>query len=193
MNCRRPVSRRCKAGFRSAFLCALLSSCLAAPGQETAPTEYHVKAAFLYNFGRYVEWPPRTPAFTSFAICVLGDDPFGPVLNQVIDGKVIQGKKLAARRLEKVEDAGNCQILFISSSESGRLAHIMAALRGRSVLTVGETDGFAQSGGMINFRLEGSKVRFEINLDATEQAGLTVSSQLLKLARIIRESPQPGV
>ena len=193
MNCRKPVSRGCKAGVRRTFLCVLLSACLAAQAQDAAPTEYQVKAAFLYNFGRYVEWPPRARPPTSFTICVLGEDPFGPVLDELIKGKSIQGMKLATRRLEKVEDAGNCQILFISSSENGRLEHILAALHGRSVLTVGEAERFAHRGGMINFRLEGSKVRFEINLDAAEHEGLTVSSQLLKLATIIRESPQPGV
>jgi len=193
MNSKRPVSRSGKAGFRGAFLCVLLSAWVGAPAQVAAPTEYQVKAAFLYNFGRYVEWPPQARPPASFTICVLGEDPFGPVLDELIKGKSIQRMKLATRRLERVEDAGNCQILFISSSENGRLEHILAVLHGRSVLTVGEAERFAHRGGMINFRLEGSKVRFEVNLDATEQAGLTISSQLLKLARIIRESPQPGV
>lgn len=189
----RPASHRSKARFRRAFLCVLLSACIGAQAQEAAPTEYQVKAAFLYNFGKFVEWPPQAQPSNSFTICVLGQDPFGPVLDELIKGRSLQGKKLVARRPERVEDAGNCQILFISSSENGRLAQILGALRGRSVLTVGEAERFAHRGGMINFRLEGSKVRFEINLDAAEHEGLTVSSQLLKLATIIRESPQPGV
>lgn len=193
MSCRKPISRKRNPGFRRAFLCVLLSACLGSQAQESAPTEYQVKAAFLYNFGRYVEWPPRARPPASFTICVLGEDPFGPVLDELIKGKSIQGMKLVTRRPKQLEDAVNCQILFISSSENGRLEHILAVLHGRSVLTVGEAERFAHRGGMINFRLEGSKVRFEVNLDATEQAGLTVSSQLLKLARIIRESPQPGV
>lgn len=187
MSCMSKLNRRLWPG----GLCVVVWACLNAPAQNPAPTEYQVKAAFLYNFGRFVEWPARARPPANLTICVLGDDPFGPVLDGLIEGKSIQGRKLVARRPERVEDAGDCHILFISSSENGRLAQILAALRGRSVLTVGEAERFAHRGGMINFRLEGSKVRFEINLDATEQEGLTVSSQLLKLATIIREHQQP--
>lgn len=185
--------RRHAALLRRAVACALLSASLSAQVQDATPTEYQVKAAFLYNFGRFVEWPPQPRPPSAFTICVLGKDPFGPVLDELIKDKSIQGMKPVARRLERVEDAGDCRILFISSSEDARLPHILATLRGRSVLTVGEAERFAHRGGMINFRLEGSKVRFEINPDAAEQAGLTISSQLLKLARIIHESPQSGV
>ena len=181
------------AWLRRGAACALLCASLSAQVQDAAPTEYQVKAAFLYNFGRFVEWPPQSPPPSTFTICVLGKDPFGSVLDDLIKDKSIQGMKLVARRLERVEDAGDCRILFISSSEDARLGHILAVLRGRSVLTVGEVERFAHRGGMINFRLEGAKVRFEINPDAAGQAGLTISSQLLKLARIIHESPQSGV
>ncbi|MGH9509604.1 MAG: YfiR family protein, partial [Terriglobales bacterium] len=118
---------------------------------------------------------------------------FGPALDRMIEGKSVHGKKLVARRLGRAEEAGTCQVLFVSSSENGRLTQILASLRGRSVLTVGETEGFAHRGGVINFQLEGSKVRFEINLDAAERSGLTMSSQLLKLAKIVRESSQSGM
>ncbi|MGH9510027.1 MAG: YfiR family protein, partial [Terriglobales bacterium] len=185
--------RKRNGGLRGAGACVLLCACLNAPAQEAAPTEYQVKAAFLYNFGKYVEWPPGVLAADSFAICVLGDDPFGSALDRIIEGKSVQGRKLVAYRLGRVEDSGKCQVLFVSASENGRLAHILAALRDRRVLTVGDTVGFAQRGGVINFQLEGSKVRFEINLDAAERAGLTVSSQLLKLAKVIRESSQSGM
>lgn len=171
----------------------LLCVSLSAQAQDPSPSEYEVKAAFLYNFARFVEWPPQPQPPSSFTICVLGTDPFGPVLDELIKGKSIQGMQLVARRPQQVEDAGDCQILFISASEDARLGHILAVLHGRSVLTVGEAKRFAHRGGMINFRREGSKVRFEINPDAAGQAGLTISSQLLKLARIIHERPQPGV
>ncbi len=193
MNCSRPVSRRAKAGLRSAVTCVLLAACLSAQAQAPAPTEYQVKAAFLYNFGKFVEWPPGTLADSSFAICVLGDDPFGPALDQVIEGKSVHGKKLVAHRLGRIEEAGKCHVLFVSSSENGRLSQVLTSLRGRRVLTVGDTEGFAHRGGIINFRLVENKVRFEINLDAAERAGLTVSSQLLKLATVIRESSQSGM
>ena len=185
--------RRHAALLRRGVACALLSASLSAQVQDPAPSEYQVKAAFLYNFGRFVEWPPQPRPPSAFTICVLGQDPFGPVLDELIKGKSIQDLKVVVRRPERVEDAGDCRILFISSSEDARLAHILAALRGHSVLTVGEAERFAHRGGMINFRLEGSKVRFEINPHAAEYAGLTISSQLLKLARIIHESPQSGV
>ncbi len=193
MTSRTPASHRSTAGFRQAFLCVFLAATLAAPGQDGAPTEYQVKAAFLYNFGKFVEWPPGALPADSFAICVLGEDPFGPELDRLIEGKSVHGKKLGAHRLGRAEEAGKCQVLFVSASENGRLAHILASVRGRSVLTVGDTEGFAHRGGIINFRLVENKVRFEINLDAAERAGLTVSSQLLKLAKIIREGSQPGM
>jgi len=182
-----------RAWLRRGAACALLCASLSAQVQDAPPSEYQVKAAFLYNFGRFVEWPPQPRPPSAFTICVLGQDPFGPVLDELIKGKTIQDLKVVVRRLERVEDAGDCRILFISSSEDVRLAHILATLHGRSVLTVGEAERFAHRGGMINFRLEGAKVRFEINPDAAGQAGLTISSQLLKLARIVHESPQSGV
>lgn len=181
-----------RAWLRRAIACALLGAALGAQGQEAPPTEYQVKAAFLYNFGRFVEWPQSAAPASAFTICVLGKDPFGKALDKLIQGKSLQGRKLAARRLERVEDAGDCRILFISPSEDARLTQILAGLRGRSVLTVGEAKRFAERGGMINFRLEAGRVRFEINPEAAAQAGLTISSQLLRLATIVHQDSQTG-
>lgn len=177
---------------RRAAACALLCGFLCAQAQEATPTEYQVKAAFLYNFGKFVEWPQSSAPPSVFTICVLGKDPFGAVLDELIKDKSIQGRKLAVRRPGRVEDAGGCQILFISSSEDARLPHILEVVRGSSVLTVGEAERFARRGGMIKFRLEGGKVRFEINPDAAAQAGLTISSQLLKLATIVHQDSESG-
>jgi len=176
----------------ASFLALLAASVVvvtAAPGQDAA-SEYQVKAAFLYNFGRFVQWPAQEEAV--FRICVLGEDPFGSALEETLQDKTVHQRKLLARRIERVEEAPGCQILFVSSSEEGHLRQILAALRGRSVLTVSELPRFAERGGMISFRLENNRVRFDINLGATERARLTVSSQLLKLARIVRDEGRGG-
>lgn len=160
-------------------------------GAEQAPTEYQVKAAFLFNFARFVEWPPR--AFASptspIAVCVLGEDPFGEALNRVVAGKMLNERTLMVRRAKKLRDLSGCEILFISSSERERLPEILEELRNAPVLTVGETEGFASRGGEVQFTLEESRVHFLINVDAAERAGLKVSSKLLNLARVVHDDP----
>jgi hypothetical protein len=151
-----------------------------------------VKAVFLYNFAKFVEWPSvPAEAGQPFTICVVGEDPFGDTLDQAILGKSINGRALMARRVRRAGDARTCQIAFISASEGKRLRAILDGLNGASVLTVGETEGFAEQGGVINFRLEEDRVRFEINVDAAQRAGLKMSAKLLGLARIVR-SERPG-
>jgi hypothetical protein len=166
----------------------ILALLLAAPygrGQAASPSEYQLKAAFLYNFARFVEWPPAAFADPSspMLIGILGQNPFGDALDMTISGKNINNhplKKVEIRSLAEVTN--NCHILFISASEKKRLPEILAALRGASVLTVGETDRFTENGGMINFVLEGTKIRFQINDAEAKRAGLKVSSKLLSLA-----------
>lgn len=164
------------------------------PAQNSKPTEYQVKAAYLYNFGRFVEWPAKGQAAKDgpFTICVLGQDPFGPTLNAILADETIAGKKVVTERIPRPEDAVNCQILFISSSEESQLKHILATLDSESVLTVSDLPQFSRRGGMVQFILDGTRVRFEINLAPTEHAGLTLSSELLKLATSVRRSSQPG-
>ena len=165
------------------------------PHTQAAPTtEYEVKAAYLYNFGRFVQWPARATAAEGryFTICVLGDDPFGPVLNATIADETIDGKTVVAKRISAPQQAVNCRILFISSSEDRQLKEILIALAKASVLTVSDMPQFARRGGMVQLILDGSKVRFEVNLSSAERAGLIFSSQLLKLAVSIRKSPQAG-
>lgn len=158
--------------------------------QGSTPTEYEVKAAYLYNFGRFVEWPPKsTPAGdTSFPICVLGHDPFGNTLDAALAGETIDGRTLIAKRILKPQDAENCRILFISSSEEGQLTEILATLDRSAVLTVSDIPQFVSRGGIIQFNLVENRVRFEINLTSAERAGLTMSSQLLKLATRVRKN-----
>ena len=119
-------------------------------------------------------------------------DPFGPALDATLANETIAGKNLAAKRITTPQEAGNCQILFLSSAEDGRLSKIIEALDKGAVLTVSDMPQFSQRGGMIQFVLEGKKVRFEVNLTAVQRAGLTLSSELLKVATAVRTNPLPG-
>jgi len=158
------------------------------PAAPPRPTEYQVKAAYLYNFGKFVRWPAAGKN-NSFAICILGRDPFGAILDETLAGESIDGQKVTAMRLARVQDAPTCRILFISSSESGRLSEILAALGKAGVLTVSDMPQFTQRGGMIQFVLEGDRVRFEVNLAAAQRSGLKLSSELLKVATAVRTAP----
>ncbi len=156
-----------------------------APGQVNEPrlSEYQLKAAFLFNFAKFVDWPPEAfPSETSpLVIGVLGQNPFGKDLGDVIRNKVIGGHPVT-QRMTSLEAAGGCHVLFISSSERKRLREIIHTLQGNSVLTVGDSDEFIAAGGMINLFVEGKKIRFQINQPAAKSAGLKVSSKLLCLA-----------
>lgn len=177
---------------RSARALALevwLLSCGALPGQTLAASaqEYQVKAAFLYNFAKFVDWPGE-PAGTSapLVITVFGKDPFGPALENIVLGRTVNGRRLVIRRTSRLEELLPCHILFISSSEKRRLAEILQALRGTSVLTVGDMEEFLQLGGSVRFFVEENKVRFGINLEAARRTELKISSKLLSLARLDR-------
>jgi hypothetical protein len=161
--------------------------------QHAKPTEYEVKATYLYNFSRFIEWPPKiTQAQSdSFSICVLGEDPFGPALTALLADETIAGKSVVAKRILSAQAAADCRVLFISSSENARLKQILIALGDASVLTVSDLPQFTQRGGMVQFILDGNRVRFEVNLAITKHAGLTLSSELLKVAVNVR-SPQLG-
>jgi hypothetical protein len=162
---------------------------LSARGQSDGTSGYKVKTAFLFNFAKFIEWPassfatPQSP----FAICVLGQDPFGSTLTDTLQGKMIGERPLAVRRLKDKLEARSCQIVFVSSSENTRLADIIGTLRGANVLLVGETNGFAVSGGTIEFTLENDSVRFSINTDAADRSGLKFSSKLLALAQLVHD------
>jgi hypothetical protein len=163
-----------------AFYCG--PECFAQPSRE-----YQVKAAFLLNFAQFVEWPAATFAATNqpFTVGVLGDDPFGPALEQTVQGETIHGHPVVLRRASRPEDLKDCQLIFISKSEHARFGDILPQCTGRGILTVSEFPGFAAHGGMINFYLDGKKVRFEINPTAAQHEGLRVSSQLLNLGKIV--------
>ncbi|HEY2930932.1 MAG TPA: YfiR family protein [Acidobacteriota bacterium] len=161
--------------------------------QAGAPTEYEVKAAFLVNFAKYVEWPDDAAKTSGqVVIVVVGPDPFGSLLDEAVAGKTVRGRPLVVRRAARAEEIGDCQILFISASEDNRLPEILRGIAKRSVLTVGEGEQFALRGGMIGFRLENNRVRFDVNLRAAELSRIVISSQLLKLARVVREPRGSG-
>jgi uncharacterized protein DUF4154 len=162
--------------------------------QQPKPSEYQVKAAYLYNFGRFVKWPANIPADKgdSFAVCVLGKDPFGPTLDSALAGEALDGKPVVIRRISRPQDAGDCRVLFISSTEGSHLKEILAALDQSGVLTVSDLPGFTRRGGMIEFVLEGDRIRFEINLANAESARLILSSELLKVAASVKRNSRPG-
>jgi hypothetical protein len=151
-------------------------------------SEYQLKAAFLYNFAQFVEWPPDAlgDSRRPIIIGVLGDDPFGSALDEITRGKSVSGRRIVVKRFRHVKDIDACHILFISDSEEDREQKDMQSLAGSSILTVGETDDFIRHGGIIRFTMENSKIGLEINIDHARSARLKISSKLLKLARIVK-------
>ncbi|HEY7544552.1 MAG TPA: YfiR family protein [Blastocatellia bacterium] len=168
------------------WMCAaLITTTMRSARAQSSPSEYEVKAAFLFNFAKFVEWPEDAFSDSSspIIICIVGHDPFNGVLDQTIGGKTVNSRPLVIKRLAYGQDARGCHIIFVCSSEKKRMAQILASFSGTSALTVSDMDDFAQAGGMINFVLENSKVRFQINSTAAARARLRISSKLLTLAR----------
>lgn len=161
------------------FVCLVIFSGVAFPDR---PSEYQVKAAYLYNFGKFVSWPADATAISEFDVCVLGTDPFGPLLDATISDSTINGKRVIAKRISRAQEAGACRVVFIAASESQRLGSDLAVLSKLHVLTVSDNPHFLERGGMIQFVFEGDRVRFAVNLTSSQEAGLTLSSELLKVA-----------
>ncbi len=155
--------------------------------QAQSASEYQVKAAFLFNFARFVEWPADAflSADSPLQICILGQDPFGRDFEQMIEDKTVTGHRIEIAHPEGVPQARACQILFISSSDKQQIRDTLQGLRGSSVLTVGDAPGFATMGGVINFVLDDHRVRFEINQKAAESAHLKLSARLLTVAKLV--------
>jgi YfiR/HmsC-like len=163
---------------------ALSFAAFAGPGQLP---EYKVKAVFIYNFAKFVEWPAEEPQKRNkvLTICVLGDDPFGANFN-VIRGKTIKGRAVESKTIMSIEKAKDCDCLFISESEKSNVGEILGDLKDYKVLTISDMDGFLDAGGIIQFVLEKSKVRFLINMGVAKRAGFKVSSKLLELAKKVK-------
>ncbi len=167
---------------------ACLAATITAAAQSARAPEYEVKAAFLYNFAKFVEWPANAFAQSSapLRICVLGQDPFGDTLNRIVQGKSISGRTIVNQRLQSPAEAHPCHILFISGSNLEALNKALQSTRDLPLLTVGESDVFLELGGVINFVLEQDRVRFEISLGAAESHRLKLSSKLLAVARAVK-------
>ncbi|GAB4263327.1 MAG: hypothetical protein Kow0092_14140 [Deferrisomatales bacterium] len=192
---------RPRRGARWLFLpllaCALGIQGTPPPGgrADTRPfREYEVKAAFLYHFTKFVEWPlealggPEQP----FVLGILGEDPFGAALDPLV-GRSVKGHALEIRHYRSAEEAAACHLLYVSRSEWPRAARALDSVSSRPILTVGDADGFAEGGGMIGLLTRGERVRFEINLRAAREAGLQLSSKLLYLAvRVLGAGPGAG-
>jgi hypothetical protein len=160
--------------------------CLPARADDPAlRREYAVKAAFVFQMLRYVEWPASDGE--EFVVGVLGEDPFGRTLDTLAERSAPTGQPIRVVRFGRLQDVTGCRILFIARSEREGLASVLARLSRQPILLLGDTAGFAERGVHVNFYLSGDRVRFEINLEATRRARLKISAKLLRLARIIVE------
>ena len=166
---------------------SLVSPVLPLRAQAAPIPEYRVKATFLFQFTQFVEWPDD--AFRSLeaplAICILGDDPFGTFLDETVRDEKAQGHPISVTRYQRLEDVANCQLLFVSRKHASRVRDIAEAHKNQSVLIVGDSDGFVDNGGIVQFVTEQNKVHLRINLNAAKGANLTISSKLLRLATLV--------
>ena len=168
---------------------------LEAQAQDSAASsEYLIKAGFIYNFANLVQWPSNSFAqpTSPIVIGILGEDPFGTILDRVLEGKKVNGRAFLVKRLKSVLDLKECHIVFVSSSEMTHLVEAIHSVKGMPILTIGEIPGFAKRGGIINLILEDNKVHFEVNVEAAKEADLNISSRLLALARIVQEPAPDG-
>jgi hypothetical protein len=149
--------------------------------------EYQIKAAFLYNFSQFVDWPAGAfpNAQAPLIIGVIGEDPFGSYLDEIVRGEKVNNHPLVVQRFHRVNEIKTCHVLFVSRSEANQVEQILSSLRGREILTVGDFEGFAQRGGMIRFITENNKIRFRINVGVARAAKLTISSKLLRAAEVV--------
>lgn len=170
----------------------LFSTTLAA--QASKPSASQVQAAYLYNFGKFIKWPADVAANQSstFNICVLDQDPFGDTLRSALTGEAVGGKPVAVKRLPRAQDAAGCHILFINAAQAKGWGGILAALDDSSVLTVSDMPDFSNRGGMIQFVLDGDRIRFEINLERAEKSHLVLASELLKVAASVKKPSRSG-
>lgn len=185
----RPRTSRHWTTFPAVFLAVVL--CFAAgvqfPARAAESPEYRLKAVFLFNFAQFVTWPRQAfpEAQAPLVIGVLGDDPFGAALDEAVQGEQVNGRPLVVRRYRKAEEIGICHILFFSRSVADRTEQIVAGLKGRPILTVGDIESPAMRSAMVRFAMEKNKIRLKINVEAARTAELTISSKLLRVADIV--------
>ncbi len=172
------------------MLWLILLMCAAPQASAQVSREYDLKAVFLYNLASFVNWPkfafpaPDAP----FVIGVLGDDPFGRVLDDVVANEFVGTHPFRVHRFRRIDDVENCQLLFISESESRHVESILRRLRGKPVLTVADLQGFAEAGGMVGLRTEHEQLQLYVNPAAAEAATLSLSSKLLEVAHVVADS-----
>lgn len=159
--------------------------------QSEENAQYPIKLAFLYQFAQFVQWPSEAfpQDHTPFVVCVVGEDPFDPDHEQDLRSRTIDKHPVVIKGVKRGANLRACHMVFVTAPESRQVARIVNSLKGSSVLTIGETKGFAERGGIINFTIEENKLHFEINLDATKRTPLRISSKVLALARIVRDPP----
>lgn len=175
-----------------AICCAALLSANSQPARPV--TQSDLEAVYLYNFGKFVNWPPEAaPASAPFSICTLGSDDFNGALDAITSNESLQGHRIVVRHLASIANADGCQILFIGSSEEARVNKDLSVLRVKPVLTVSNMPSFLDRGGMIQFIVREKRVRFAVNLTTAVQAHLSVSSELLKVAVAVQGAPAEGV
>jgi hypothetical protein len=171
------------------LLAALLFLCFSRRvyAQGGAAEEYQVKAAFLFHFAEFVNWPAEAFADGAAPVtyCTLGEDPFQGALDQSLHGKMVGAHPLRVEHLKQTQGIQDCRVLFVGANEKKRLSAALAGIKGNPILTVGESEHFVQDGGMIGFCMDGNKVRFEVNLDAAGQSRLKISARLLALAKTV--------
>lgn len=185
------LTRRSHRGLCRGAICFLLLSAVFAslPMSAQGPTEYDVKAAYLYNFGKFVKWPESSTKGPQFLICVLGSDPFKGSLESTVAGEKVNDKPAVVLHLNSTRNASACNILFISRTEEHEVRRVLESIDISGTLTVSDIPGFAAEGGMIEFVNQAGRIRFTINLASAQQAGLNVSSELLKVASSVRGHP----
>lgn len=181
----RPSVTRLKA----TLLAALIGMTCGSPSFAQGPTEHQVKAAFVFNFTKFVEWP--APAFRSspntINICLIGEDLFGKVLDETVKGQIVGGRGFAVRRLTQIPRDDSCQVAFLGGMDKRSAEQILAPIKSLPILTVVDNEDSGDPGAMIGFVVDDNKVRFNVNLDIAERAGVKLSSKLLKLAKQVRE------
>ena len=187
------------ASCRVQFCAVTLAALLALTGatvmgtQASSSVEYQVKAAFLLNFAKFIEWPSTVfqSEKTPIAVCVFGYDPFGSALDEIIRRQNVNSRELLARRINELTELKTCQLVFVGEREEKHLPEILNSVKETSALLVGEGEDFAERGGCVQFFIENKRMRFAVNVDAVQRARLTVSSKLLALARIVHDKDHP--
>jgi hypothetical protein len=190
----RTDSRRIRQAGFLVIVCCLVLSPPSALSLEQQTLEYPVKLAFLYNFTKFIEWPADSYHDTGapLAICIVGGDPFSPDLEDQLRTRTVEGHPITVRTVRSNDALNQCHIVFVPVTEQGQVPRIVSGLKGSSALTVGESEGFAQMGGIINFTVKENKFHFEVNPVAAERAHLTISSKLLAMATIVKDQNEPA-